>query len=87
MPTIGYQYQPVPISTNQCQPVSTSADKYRLVPTNVEASKCKLKCLKVTKSFLNDGKKIKTNWKKVKSNSKIGILRSAINERGPKKIC
>ena len=29
-------------------------------------------------------KKIKTNWKKVRSNGKIGILRSAINEWRPK---
>ena len=40
----------------------------------------KLKCLKVTKSlFKNEEKKIKTNWKKVRSNGKIGILRPAIN--------
>ena len=47
----------------------------------------KLKCLKVTKSlFKNEEKKIKTNWKKVRSNGKIGILRPAINEWRPKKM-
>ena len=51
VPTSAYQYQPVPTSADQSRPVLTSADKYRLVPTNVEASKSKLKCLKVKKSF------------------------------------
>ena len=74
----------VPSGAQRCPAVPSGAKQWMSeVPFKTCNGKSEVpfkKCLKVTKSlFKNEEKKIKTNWKKVRSNGKIGILRPAIN--------